>query len=564
MISKAQVAGMKSGAVIVDLSADGGGNCEASIPGETTVVGGVTIVAPLNVPSRVGPDASELYAKNPYNLLALMMKDNIVNIDWSDEVLAKTALTHDGKLSDAAPVAAITLAPRRPSRTRTRPERELEPDMPFDITMSGLVAVCIFMLAGFAGWVHRQRAGHPSHAADVRLQLRARHRGVRRPVRPHRAGAGAWVLRGAPLATTSLLRSKLGRPLPLRDHFPKHAAHLPRRVSSGAPLMPQSVLVVGGAGYIGSHTCLALRAEGYEPVVFDDLSLGHESFVQWGDLVRGDVRNVEDVRKAVCDYSTDAVIHFAALAYVGESVVHPSAYYETNVVGVLRLLDALRQEGSLPLVFSSTCAVYGAPEALPITELTPTKPVNPYGRTKLVAEGMLTDFARAYDQRYTILRYFNASGADAMGRIGELRSPETHLIPRAMMAIQGHIDDFEVFGSDFETPDGTAIRDYIHVSDLAQAHVVAVRRLLDGGSNGVYNLGAGRGWSVAEVLAAISRRTGQTLAPPRGARRQGDPATLVADTREASAHLGFNPKFSDLPTIIDSAWNWHLKAHPAR
>jgi UDP-glucose-4-epimerase GalE len=326
----------------------------------------------------------------------------------------------------------------------------------------------------------------------------------------------------------------------------------------------KNILVVGGAGYIGSHTCKVLRARGYNCVVFDNLSLGHERFVKWGELIEGDIRDSAKVRAAIEAHNIDAVIHFAAFAYVGESVTDPAKYYENNVVGTLGLLNGIVGTQCKNIVFSSTCAVYGEPTDERISERTPCRPVNPYGRTKLICEGMLEDFSRAYGLTYTALRYFNACGDDPDGEVGEDREIETHLIPRALMALQGYIDNFEVFGSDFPTEDGTAIRDYIHVLDLANAHILAVQRLLDGGHSDIYNLGTGKGYSVGEVLNHIRQITGRDMAAPKGPRRPGDPAKLIADALKARDVLGFLPIHSDMDTIIKTAWNWHLKAHPAR
>ncbi len=326
----------------------------------------------------------------------------------------------------------------------------------------------------------------------------------------------------------------------------------------------KNILVVGGAGYIGSHTCKVLRARGYNCIVYDNLSLGHRDFVKWGELVEGDIRDSAKVKETIETYKIDAVIHFAAFAYVGESVTDPAKYYENNIVGTLGLLNGMLGTSCKTIVFSSTCAVYGEPTDERISEQTPCAPVNPYGRTKLICEGILADFARAYGLKYTALRYFNACGDDPDGEVGEDRAIETHLIPRALMALQGHVDDFEVFGSDFPTPDGTAIRDYIHVMDLANAHILAVERLLDGGSNEIFNLGTGNGYSVGEVLNVISKITGRTMAAPKGGRRPGDPAKLVADARKAQDGLGFAPAYSDMETIIKTAWDWHVKTHPAK
>lgn len=324
------------------------------------------------------------------------------------------------------------------------------------------------------------------------------------------------------------------------------------------------VLVVGGAGYVGGHTCKALARAGYRPVVFDNLSTGHRDFVRWGPLVRGDIHDTAAVASAIGQHGCAAVLHFAALACVGESMASPAAYYDTNVAGTLSLLDGMRAAGCGTLVFSSTCAVYGQPEQMPIREATPRDPVNPYGASKLMVERILADYGAAYGLRSVALRYFNACGADEEGELGELRDPETHLIPRAMMALQGYLSDFAVFGADFPTPDGTAVRDYIHVADLAEAHVAALGLLLGGHAGGAFNLGTGRGLSVAEVLGAIERVTGERLPAATGARRPGDPATLVADPSLARTALGFEPRRSDLDTIVRTAWAWHRRAHPRR
>lgn len=326
----------------------------------------------------------------------------------------------------------------------------------------------------------------------------------------------------------------------------------------------QSVLVVGGAGYVGGHTCKALAAAGFRPVVFDNFTTGHRDFVRWGPAVEGDIRDTAAVASAIRSHDVAAVLHFAACAYVGESVSDPQKYYDNNVTGTLSLLRAMLEAGCPHLVFSSTCAIYGQPERVPIAEDTPANPVNPYGASKLMVERILSDYARAYDFRAIALRYFNACGADPDGDIGELRDPETHLVPRAMMALQGYIDDFQIFGSDYPTADGTAVRDYIHVSDLAEAHVAALRLLLEGHGGGAYNLGTGHGFSVKEVLDAIAVEAGEALPEARGPRREGDPATLVADPSQARDVLHFAPKYSDLPTIVRTAWAWHRRAHPRR
>ncbi len=328
--------------------------------------------------------------------------------------------------------------------------------------------------------------------------------------------------------------------------------------------MARAVLVAGGAGYVGSHSCKALSAAGFLPVVLDNLSTGHAGFVRWGPLVQADLHDTVVVTEAIQRHACVAVLHFAACAYVGESVADPAKYYDNNVTGTLSLLNAMRDAGCGALVFSSTCAVYGQPDRVPIDERTRPDPINPYGASKLMVERILADFRPAYGLRSTALRYFNACGADPDGELGELRDPETHLIPRAMMALQGHIDDFAVFGSDFPTPDGTAIRDYIHVADLADAHVLAVERLLAGDAGAIFNLGTGRGYSVKTVLETIEQETGGTLPGAAGPRRDGDPAELVADPARARRELGFAPVRSDLQTIVRTAWAWHRHAHPKR
>ncbi len=328
------------------------------------------------------------------------------------------------------------------------------------------------------------------------------------------------------------------------------------RVSSGA------VLVTGGAGYVGSHTCKALAAAGFTPIVFDNLSTGHRSFVRWGPLVEGDLGDNAAVLDTLNSRSIRAVLHFAACAYVGESVSDPQKYYENNVVGSLSLLRAMIDAGCDKIVFSSSCAVYGEPDEVPIRETAPKNPLSPYGASKMMVERVLSDYSCAYGLKSIALRYFNAAGADRDGEVGELRDPETHLIPRAMMSLQGHISDFAVFGGDYPTPDGTAIRDYVHVADLAAAHVAALRRLLDGHPGGAFNLGTGRGLSVREVLDAISAETGEELSVSNTLRRPGDPAELVADPSLAARELGWTPELSDLNTIVKTAWAWHRLAHP--
>lgn len=317
--------------------------------------------------------------------------------------------------------------------------------------------------------------------------------------------------------------------------------------------MSRVVLVTGGAGFIGSHTCKRLAQQGFVPVVYDNLSTGHRANVRWGPLVEGDLEDTERLATAVRTFLPECVIHFAASAYVGESVEDPGKYYRNNVAGSIALLGSCRATGLARIVFSSSCATYGVPQRLPITEDTEQFPINPYGRTKLMIELMLGDYARAYDFRSVALRYFNAAGADPEGQLTERHDPETHLIPRALMAAAGGIERLDIFGDDYATPDGTCIRDYIHVTDLADAHVAAVNYLNDGGEVLRANLGSGHGTSIREVLEAIDRVTGRQVPVQMLPRRPGDPPVLYADTSRARQQLGFRPAFSDIETIIRTA-----------
>ncbi len=314
-----------------------------------------------------------------------------------------------------------------------------------------------------------------------------------------------------------------------------------------------NILVTGGAGFIGSHTAKLLHGSGFSPVVYDNLSTGHQSSVRWGEFVEGDTLSQDQLVAAIRSFDPAAIIHFAASAYVGESVTDPAKYYRNNVGGIQSVLEASRLTGGRPVIFSSSCATYGIPEVLPIREGQTQNPVNPYGRTKLIAEHMLADYSAAYGLPYAALRYFNACGADLDGELGEKHDPETHLIPRAMLAAAGKADCLEVYGDDYETPDGTCIRDYIHVVDLARAHVLAVEHLLNGGGNLVLNLGTGRGTSIREIVDAIDRLTGRTVPVEMRPRRAGDPPVLYADPAEAAAKLGFRTLHSDLDTIIRTA-----------
>jgi UDP-glucose 4-epimerase len=324
-----------------------------------------------------------------------------------------------------------------------------------------------------------------------------------------------------------------------------------------------AILVTGGAGYIGSHCCRALTAAGFHPVTYDNFSTGHRSFVS-GSLVVGDVRDTAALASAFAQHDIVAVMHFAAASLVGESVVDPQKYYSNNVAGTLSLLDAMRAAGCHRLVFSSTGAVYGNADSKALPENYACAPINPYGASKWMIERILADYRNAYGLGAFCLRYFNASGADASGGIGELRDNETHLIPRAMMALQGHVPDFAVFGDDYDTPDGTAIRDYIHVTDLAAAHLAALELLMQGHAGAAFNLGTGTGFSVREILRAIAAETGREVPHVVKPRRSGDPTYLVADPTAAREILKFRPAHSDLATIIRTAWAWHQQAHPLK
>lgn len=318
--------------------------------------------------------------------------------------------------------------------------------------------------------------------------------------------------------------------------------------------MVKRVLVTGGAGYIGSHTCKCLAQRGIEPVVYDNLSRGHADAVRWGPLVEGDINDGAALRDAMRRFSPDSVVHFAAFAYVGESVSDPAKYYRNNVAGTLTLLEAMRDTGVHQMVFSSTCATYGVPERLPISEDTAQAPISPYGRSKLMIEQMLADMGRAHDLRSVALRYFNAAGADPDGEAGERHDPEPHLIPRALMAAAGLLPALEVFGDDYETPDGTCVRDYVHVTDLADGHARALDYLDAKGESVCLNLGTGQGTSVREILQAVAEQTGHAVPVVMRPRRDGDPPAIWADPSRAEAVLGFRPSHSDTATIIRTAW----------
>ena len=321
-----------------------------------------------------------------------------------------------------------------------------------------------------------------------------------------------------------------------------------------------SVFVTGGAGYIGSHAAKALHRAGYRVVVFDNLCAGHREAVRYGEFVQGDITDVAAVRTALRRHRVTAVLHFAGFLDVGESVREPLRYYRNNVVGALSVLEAMVAEGVAPFVFSSTCATYGEPIEAPIAETHPQRPINSYGETKLAVERALVHFERAYGIRWIALRYFNAAGADPDGEIGEDHSPEIHLIPRAIRAAMGG-PGLEIFGDDYATPDGTCLRDYIHVCDLADAHVRALQILVETGKSGAYNLGTGRPHSVRDVIGTVEAVTGLRVPWTLGPRRAGDPAVLYAAPDRARSELCWKSRFSDLESIVRTAWAWH-RTHP--
>jgi UDP-glucose 4-epimerase len=323
----------------------------------------------------------------------------------------------------------------------------------------------------------------------------------------------------------------------------------------------ETILVTGGAGYVGSHICLALAQAGKKVVVFDNLSGGHESFVKWGAFERGDIRDPARLREVFTKHKPDAVIHCAALIEVGESVRNPGAFYDTNVIGGLNLLNAMRDARVSNFVLSSTCATYGDPQRLPLDETHPQAPVNPYGRTKLMLEQASRDYAAAHGVKFAHLRYFNAAGSAYEHGIGERHDPETHAIPLALFTLMGRRANFKIFGADYDTRDGTCVRDYVHALDLADAHVRAVERLLDGGESLAANLGTGHGVTVLELLDSIARVVNRKPPATPAPRRPGDAPALVADNRLALRELGWAPT-RGIDEIIASAWHWHAEIEP--
>lgn len=320
-----------------------------------------------------------------------------------------------------------------------------------------------------------------------------------------------------------------------------------------------AVLICGGAGYIGSHINKQLHEEGYETLIFDNLSRGHREAVKWGGFIRGDLRNRNEIEEVFQKWHIEAVFHFAAYAYVGESVRQPEKYYYNNVVNTLHLLEAMRKYGCNRIVFSSTCATYGEPDMIPITENMPQNPINPYGATKLMVERILRDYSQAYGIRFGTLRYFNAAGADPEGDIGESHSPETHIIPLVLEAAGGQRKEIRVFGTDYDTVDGSCIRDYVHVYDLATAHLLALHYLEKGGKSDFFNLGNEKGTSVLEIIDSVKRVTGRNFTVVPSKRRAGDPAKLVGSSDKAQKILGWKPVYEDIDTIVEHAWKWHEK-----
>lgn len=321
-----------------------------------------------------------------------------------------------------------------------------------------------------------------------------------------------------------------------------------------------NILVIGGAGYIGSHTAKLLAEAGYQPVVFDHLGEGHRWAVQFGPLVQADLADKAAITAALRDHKIEAVIHFASYIFVGESMKEPAKYFRNNTINSMNLLEAMHEEGINKLVFSSTAAVYGEPEGVPIPEDHPKRPVNPYGESKYFVERLMHWFDVAYGFKSVALRYFNAAGADRDGKLGESHRIETHLIPLAIEAALGARPQLEIYGDDYPTFDGTAVRDYIHVCDLASAHIGAIEHLLKGGGSDAFNLGTGRGRSVKEVVASVERVGGKRVPHRYGPRRAGDPPELVADPRRAFEKLGWKAQYQDLDSIVETAWKWHAES----
>lgn len=330
------------------------------------------------------------------------------------------------------------------------------------------------------------------------------------------------------------------------------------------PTSKPTVLVTGGAGYIGSHAVKALLQDGYHVLILDNLVYGHRDLVEQVlqvELIQGDIQDIPLLNSIFQRYKVEVVMHFSAYAYVGESVTDPAKYYRNNVVATLNLLEAMLGAGIDKFVFSSTCATYGVPQFIPLTEEHPQHPINPYGATKLMVERILSDFDLAYGLKYVSFRYFNAAGADPSGILGEDHNPETHLIPLVLQTALGKRSSISIFGTDYPTPDGTCIRDYIHVTDLATAHILGLEYLLQGGNSTVFNLGNGNGFSVREVIAAAKEVTGNTIPITKCDRRPGDPPILIGSSEKAKKILGWQPVYPDIKEIVSHAWKWHQKRH---
>jgi UDP-glucose-4-epimerase GalE len=319
------------------------------------------------------------------------------------------------------------------------------------------------------------------------------------------------------------------------------------------------VLVTGGAGYIGSHVCKALARQGYVPVTYDNLCSGNREAVLWGPFEEGDIRDRDRLRDVIQKYKPEAIMHFAALIQVGESVKEPALYYHNNVYGSYCLLEEARAAGIKYMVFSSTAAVYGLPETSPIPEDAPHAPINPYGQTKLAMEKMIQDYSRAYDLKYATLRYFNVAGADPENETGTAYKVDSHIIPMLMRVASGLQPQIKLFGEDYPTPDGTAVRDYIHVTDLAEAHILSLKHIMGGKDSITINVGTNKGYSVAEIIEAARKITGKNIPVEKCERRAGDPPTLVSDATRARKLINWTPRYSDLETIVETAWEWRQK-----
>ena len=319
------------------------------------------------------------------------------------------------------------------------------------------------------------------------------------------------------------------------------------------------ILIAGGAGYIGSHTNKLLNKRGYKTVVFDNLVYGHREFVKWGDFVLGELANKDQIRACFKKYQVEAVMHFSAFAYVNESVIDPAKYYRNNVANTLNLLDIMREFGVNRFIFSSSCATYGDPKEIPIGENHPQNPVNPYGKTKLMVEEILKDYERAYGIKFINLRYFNAAGADPEGQIGEWHDPETHLIPLTIYAALGRKESIKLYGTDYPTHDGTCIRDYIHVLDLADVHIKSLEYLEEKKQSDSFNLGNERGHSVREVIDMVRHKAGRNFKVVESERREGDPPVLISDSKKAKEVLGWTSQYNNLETIVETALHWHQK-----